>query len=374
MICQKKYSRLILFLFVFLFLTFIMWCAPPVSDDYEFAAKEFSSAGALADYILHYGNGRLLGNVTAIWMVHLPAAAAVVKALTVTLVIFLLPAVLGMKHTWAYAASFLLLIGINDDVFGEVYTWTSGFGNYMPPVCIALVILYLIRLYPDLKAKALKALVLIAVFLLGVAAQLFVEHTTLINILLAVILTVKELISPKKERSVVCAVWAVAAILGAGVMFAIPKLFYVEHNRSEGYRSVYINSILSMAFSAAKNTMRFAVGYLGAMGSVLCGGSLMILCMPCVLGFTVLSDVTILGLSIMDFEDFVVSNLLLPIGSLMFCLFCVIRYGWGWKNFVKEANTGIGPKVSPWMRGYMTYCVPVIITFILFYGLYNFFA
>ena len=99
----------------------------------------------------------------------------------------------------------------------------------------------------------------------------------------------------------------------------------------------------------------------------------MVLCMPCVLGFTVLSHVQILGLSIMDFEDFVVSNLMLPIGSLMFALFCVTRYGWGWKNFVAEANEGRGAKVQNWMRLYMTYVVPVIIAFIFFYGLYNFF-
>ena len=103
------------------------------------------------------------------------------------------------------------------------------------------------------------------------------------------------------------------------------------------------------------------------------GVSLMVLCMPCVLGFTVLSHVQILGLSIMDFEDFVVSSLLLPLGSLMFALFCVCRYGWGWKNFVAEANTGMGLKVQSWMRLYMTYVVPAIIAFIFVYGLYNFF-
>jgi len=57
----------------------------------------------------------------------------------------------------------------------------------------------------------------------------------------------------------------------------------------------------------------------------------------------------------------------------MFALFCVTRYGWGWKNFVAEANTGKGYKVASWMRLYMTYVVPVIILFIFGYGLYNFF-
>ena len=108
--------------------------------------------------------------------------------------------------------------------------------------------------------------------------------------------------------------------------------------------------------------------------SLICGGALMVLCMPCVLGFTVLSNVQILGLSIMDFEDFLVSSILLPVGSLLFVLFCTCRYGWGWKNFMAEANTGKGAKVANWMRLYMTYVLPVIVIAILIIGLVSFFG
>lgn len=275
MICEKKYSRFFLFLAVFAFTSFIMWCSPMVSDDYEFAAKEFSSAADMLSYVLHYGNGRLLGNISAITMVHFPQAAVFFKALVVTSVIFLLPAVLGMKKISAYILSFLLLMGINDDVFGEVYTWTSGFGNYLPPIWITLLVLYGIKIYPNVRAKLLKGLLYGVVFMLGAAGQLFVEHTTLINILLSVILAVKELRSEKKERAVICCVWAAGALLGAAAMFAIPKVFYMEHNRSEGYRSIHMNSLMAMIFSAAKNTMRFSVGYLGIMGAVLCLGGLL---------------------------------------------------------------------------------------------------
>jgi len=103
------------------------------------------------------------------------------------------------------------------------------------------------------------------------------------------------------------------------------------------------------------------------------GISLCFLTMPCVLGFTVLSDITILGLSIMDFEDFLVSNIILPSGSLIFAIFCVARYGWGWDKFMAEANEGTGLKVAKWMRPYMTFVVPSLIAFIFVYGLYNFF-
>lgn len=100
---------------------------------------------------------------------------------------------------------------------------------------------------------------------------------------------------------------------------------------------------------------------------------LMVLSMPCVLGFTVLQDVKILGLSIMDFEDFLVNNILLPLGSLIFVIFCVSKKAWGWKNFTAEANTGKGLKVQKWMRLYLTYVLPVIIAIVFVIGLYNFF-
>ena len=95
------------------------------------------------------------------------------------------------------------------------------------------------------------------------------------------------------------------------------------------------------------------------------------LSLPCILGFSVWSGIQPLGAGsgIMDLEDFIVSNLILPGGSLIYVLFCVSRYGWGWDNFVKEANEGKGMKVAQWMRPYMTFILPVIILSILIMGL-----
>ena len=98
---------------------------------------------------------------------------------------------------------------------------------------------------------------------------------------------------------------------------------------------------------------------------------MLLLSMPCVLGFNVLSKFQPLGpgTGVLDLEDFVVSNLLLPLGSLIFIFFCTSRYGWGWKNFIKEANAGKGLKVQRWMRGYMCYVLPVLVAVILVLGL-----
>ncbi|MBR6666637.1 MAG: sodium-dependent transporter [Lachnospiraceae bacterium] len=99
------------------------------------------------------------------------------------------------------------------------------------------------------------------------------------------------------------------------------------------------------------------------------GIAMFILSIPCILGFSVWKDVQIAGKGIMDMEDFVVSNLLLPIGSLLFVLFCTTRYGWGWEKFLAEANEGKGLKVAKWMRPYMTFVLPVIILVLLIVGL-----
>ena len=106
------------------------------------------------------------------------------------------------------------------------------------------------------------------------------------------------------------------------------------------------------------------------------GIAMFLLSLPCVLGFNLLSGITPFGgeSTIMDLEDFLVSNLLLPLGSLIFVIFCVCRYGWGWKNFVAEANEGKGLKVARWMRPYMTFVLPVIVLALFVFGLVNFFA
>lgn len=98
---------------------------------------------------------------------------------------------------------------------------------------------------------------------------------------------------------------------------------------------------------------------------------LFLLSVPCCLGFNILSGFQPLGAgsTILDLEDTVVSNFILPLGSLVFILFCVTKKGWGWDNFVNEANTGKGLKIKKFMKGYMTYVLPVLVMFVFIMGL-----
>ena len=107
---------------------------------------------------------------------------------------------------------------------------------------------------------------------------------------------------------------------------------------------------------------------------VVCCVAIFLLSLPCVLGYNVWSDFRpIAGRDVLDSEDFIVSNLLLPLGSLLFIIFCTTRYGWGWDKFLAEANEGTGLKVAQWMRPYMTYVLPLIVAVIFVVGLVNFF-
>lgn len=102
-----------------------------------------------------------------------------------------------------------------------------------------------------------------------------------------------------------------------------------------------------------------------------------VLSLPCVLGFNVWSGFAPLGpgSTILDLEDFIVSNNLLPIGSLIYCLFCVTRYGWGYDSFLAECNTGKGIKLARWLRPYLAYVLPAVILYIFIQGyIVKFFA
>lgn len=98
-----------------------------------------------------------------------------------------------------------------------------------------------------------------------------------------------------------------------------------------------------------------------------------VLSLPCVFGFNILSSLHPLGgeSTILDFEDFLVSNLILPAGSLIYLFFCISKRGWGFDNYLKEANTGVGPKIPRWIKPYYKYIMPIIMLILLVQGIVN---
>ena len=163
------------------------------------------------------------------------------------------------------------------------------------------------------------------------------------------------------------------------IFITLPNVF----NAMSGGRLWGSLFFLFMSFAAFstiiavfENILSFAMDLTGCSRKKAVAVNLMviiILSMPCVLGFNVLSGLKLPGGSVLDFEDFLVSNNLLPLGSLVYLLFCTSRYGWGFKNFMAEANLGKGLHFPKWARFYVSYILPLIVLAIFVLGYISFF-
>ena len=164
---------------------------------------------------------------------------------------------------------------------------------------------------------------------------------------------------------------------GPGLVFiTLPNVF----NQMAGGRLWGALFFLFMSFAAFstiiavfQNIISFATDLTGCTlkKAVLCNiAAIIILSLPCVLGFNLWSSFAPLGegSTVLDLEDFILSNNLLPIGSMLYLLFCTSRYGWGFKKFMAEANEGEGIHFPAWTRVYVSYILPLIVLIIFIQG------
>lgn len=135
---------------------------------------------------------------------------------------------------------------------------------------------------------------------------------------------------------------------------------------------------ISTVVAVFENIVSFAMDLWGWSRKKACVVNIILvffLSLPCLLGFNVLSWIQPLGpgSTILDFEDFLVSNNILPLGSLVYVLFCSIRLGWGWDGFIDEANSGEGLRFPKGIHSYVKYVVPPVVVLILLQGYYSIF-
>lgn len=170
---------------------------------------------------------------------------------------------------------------------------------------------------------------------------------------------------------------------GPGLVFVtLPNIF----NQMSAGRLWGVLFFLFMSFAALstiiavfENIISFSKdlwGFSRKKASLINGVAIAVLSLPCALGFNVWSFIQPMGAgsTVQDLEDFVISNNLLPIGSLIYLLFCTSRYGWGWKKFTEEADAGEGLKFPKWSRMYVSYVLPVIVLIIFVMGYWKKFA
>ena len=169
---------------------------------------------------------------------------------------------------------------------------------------------------------------------------------------------------------------------GPGLLFTTMATVF---NQMEGGRLWGTLFVLFMMFAAMSTVLavfenilamvREKTGWSRPKGSLICGIGIFLLSIPCALGFNAWAGFVPFaeGTSFLDLWDFLVSNCLLPLGSMLFVIFCVSKkHGWGWDNFMAEANSGRGMKVKQWMKPLFAVVVPIIIAVVFIFGMLNF--
>ena len=177
-----------------------------------------------------------------------------------------------------------------------------------------------------------------------------------------------------------CFAYGVEPTAGPGLLFvSLPNVFGgMPGGRVWGSLFFVFMSFaaLSTVLAVCENIVactRDLTGWSRPRASLICFAAVFALSLPCALGFNVLSWFHPAGPDscVLDLEDFVVSNILLPVGALVYVLFCTCRFGWGWTRFTEEANAGRGLKLGPWMRVYCAWFLPVAVIAILLLGLWD---
>ena len=182
-----------------------------------------------------------------------------------------------------------------------------------------------------------------------------------------------------------CFAFGIAPGAGPGLVFVtLPNVFnQMPLGRLWGslfflFLSLAALTTVLAVFETILSCLRDYTGWSRRKGCIVLTVALPLLSLPCVWGFNLWSGFQPLGAGscVLDLEDFVVSNVLLPLGALAFVLFCTRRYGWGWRNFLDEANAGKGPKVPGFaaLRLYCAYILPLAIAILFLVGLWNKFA
>ena len=178
-----------------------------------------------------------------------------------------------------------------------------------------------------------------------------------------------------------CTTYGVEVANGPSLLFeAMAKVF---NNMSGGrwWGSLFFLFMIFAAFSTIlavfENILacvREITNWSRVKACIICGIAILVLSVPCALGFNLWSGFVPFKSSsaVLDLEDFLVSNCLLPLGALCYVLFCVTKKGWGFDNFLKEANTGKGLKLGRWIKPYMTFILPLIIITVFVVGIITF--
>lgn len=234
---------------------YIVWNSPLTIDDLYYKTYGLSKFGEIFYFAISYGNGRLLGNM----LIHFILQSASFRMIFQTFIVFFLwwlTCKTIQKDAWdVFPLGVVLFLAISPAIFGEVYLWSSAFANYIP----GIICMFLAASIVKKKNGTIWNIVLL---IISIAGQLFVEHTSLINLvysLCVLIYYVKTDVD--KSKKITSIVWFIGTVIGIGIMFLIPQIFYVP-NEWETYQKININNIHDLVISVIANGMQISGIYL----------------------------------------------------------------------------------------------------------------
>lgn len=233
----------------------IAMLSPLVVDDYYFAGLQFNSFSERINFVLHYGNGRVLGNLFVLYMMEYPMLRTSLKALTLFLIGFFMTKIVdNVAGGENENIVFLLLVGLAPQIFAQVYSWSSGFCNYAPPVLCFLYLAYRF-LFSDKKMGWKDSII---VLLVGGIGELFVEHSALINFTLVCCIMGYCI---KSKRNIIPGLFCwFGTLSGLLIIFLVPH-FYTAVTGFENYQKLNLNDFHGLLISIVANTMQICEEY-----------------------------------------------------------------------------------------------------------------
>ncbi len=254
------------FLFVFTFAVMIpvMYWAPYTSDDCIFSALTFASFQERLTYCIQYGNGRLFGNLLVLYLLPHVWLRTIVKSLFVAGAVYCLVKLtkhLSGHDKGVHGSVFLLVLGMPSVMFAQVFTWTSGFCNYVPPV---FFLLWILNTYVEYTADSrwyYRIYACLVCMILGFSQQLFSEVNTVANIMVAIFLVVYAAIY-SRHRLIPAILYTLASLAGSAFMYAIPN-HLANSLLWETYQKMNIGSLKEMISSIEYNSFKISSLFAG---------------------------------------------------------------------------------------------------------------